>query len=129
MKKNNKKKIIAIIAILIILINLVGISANVNAAGKIKTIKETIKPIGGQKGCKLWAQDTISYKVQDGKIVSKPTVTSKVSTANKLLGLNGLGQYYKLKDPTISYKKGSKTATIKTYWGFKHGVNIQGLKI
>ena len=101
--------------------------ADVQAASR--TVKQAIKPIGNGKGCKVWVQDTITYQVEGGKIVSKPKVSSKTSTANQILGITTSTKYYQVKSPTISYKKGSKTAVVKTYWGVKQTVGIWKFKV
>ena len=135
MKRGVKRSILSVIMVAMVIISLFSVERQVDAAGKVSTISKSIKPIGGQKGNKLWVQDTITFKVQDGKIVSKPTVKSTTSTVNQIIGGAkihpnvSVGQYYQLKPPTISYKKGSKTATVTTYWGVKQGVSAGFLKV
>lgn len=133
-KSTNKTNLVTKLAAMVVAIAMVfifatAIPAQVDAASPVYPVKTSIKPIGGGKGCKVWVQDTISYKVQNGKIVTKPQVSSKTSVANKLLGGTGLTEYYKVKAPTVSYRYGNKTATVKTYWGVKQGVSIWKMKI
>ena len=127
---NMKRRITAfLMALTMILGFAAGTPAQIYAAQPVRTIKQSIKPIGDGKDCKLWVRDTITYKVQNGKIVSKPKVSSETSTANKLLGITISTTYYKVKEPTISYTKGRKTATVKTYWGCKQQVGIWKFKV
>ncbi len=133
-KSTNKTNLLTklaamVVAIAMVFIFVAAIPAQVDAASPVYSVKTSIRPIGGGKGCKVWVQDTISYKVQSGKIVTKPQVASKTSAANKLLGGTGLTEYYQVKSPTVSYRKGNKTATVKTYWGIKQGISYKKLKI
>ena len=126
--KGGKRAVIGfILAVAVLFSAFAASTASVQAASR--TVKQSIKPIGNGKGCKLWVQDTITYKVDGGKIVSKPTVTCKTSTANKVLGITTSLKYYQVKSPTITYKKNSKTATVKTYWGCKQTVGIWKFKV
>ena len=121
--RNTRKTLIGLLLILAVFFSSVAIFPG-QADASPRTVKQAIKPIGNGKGCKLWVQDTISYKVENGKIVSKPTVSSKTSAANKLLGYSVKMHYYPVKSPTISYTKGNRTATVKTYWGVKQALSI-----
>lgn len=129
---NACKRLAAIFACLVLAIAITTCMAPSDAyAASAKTTNKT-NYVAGSKGGHLWAKDVISFKYQNGKIVSKPTVKQQASAICRIqTGIKGpiYGCYFKEKAPKIKYSKNGKTATVTTYWVCKQGFSAFKLSV
>lgn len=130
MTKQIMKKVMTVMVIVCMVATVMPfMSDHADAASKTKTITYTNTVTNGGKDCKIWAKDIITFKVSNGKIVSKPKVKQQASVASKIIGTTKLAKYKMRKDPKITYKKNSKTATVQTYWVMASSFGIKKLSI